>query len=56
MEDYFEKYNRFVFCQNNEQSISEAIDRIENNDLGGVSNEPIDDFSVEKVAKMLLGD
>ena len=54
--DYFEKYNRFVFCQNNEQSISEAIDRIESNDLGGVSNEPIDAFSVEKVAKMLLGD
>ena len=54
--DFFEKYNRFVFCQNNEQSISEAVDRIENNDLGGISNEPIDDFSVEKVAKMLLGD
>ena len=54
--DYFEKYNRFVFCQNNEQSISKAIERIENNDLGGVLNEPIDDFSVEKVAKMLLGD
>lgn len=54
--DFFKKYNRFVFCQNNEQSISEAIDRIENNDLGGVSNEPIDAFSVEKVAKMLLGD
>lgn len=54
--DYFEKYNRFVFCQNNEQSISEAIVRIENNDLGSVSNEPINDFSVEKVAKMLLGD
>lgn len=54
--DFFEKYNRFVFCQNNEQSISEAIDRIENNDLSGVSNKPIDDFSVEKVAKILLGD
>lgn len=54
--DFFEKYNRFVFCQNNEQSISEAIDRIEKKNLGGVSNEPIDDFSVEKVAKMLLGD
>lgn len=54
--DYFEKYNRFVFCQNNEQSISEAIDRIENNDLGGISNEPIDDFSVDKIAKMLLGE
>lgn len=54
--DYFEKYNRFVFCQNNEQSISEAIDKIENNDLGGVSNNPIDYFSVDKVAKTLLGD
>ena len=52
--DYFEKYNRFVFCQNNEQAISEAIDRIENHNLGGISNEPIDAFSVEKVAKMLL--
>lgn len=56
IKEYFEKFNRFVFCQNNEQSISEAIDRIEANDLGDVSNEPIDSFSVEKVAKMLLGD
>lgn len=56
LREYFEKFNRFVFCHNNEQSISEAIDRIENNDLGDISNEPIDDFSVEKVAKMLLGD
>ena len=54
--DYFEKFNRFVFCQNNEQSISEAIDKIETGDLGDISNEPIDAFSVEKVAKMLLGD
>lgn len=54
--EYFDKFNRFVFCQNNEQSISEAIDRIEANDLGDISNEPIDAFSVEKVAKMLLGD
>lgn len=54
--DYFEKFKRFVFCQNNEQSIAEAIDRIENNDLGDISNKPINDFSVEKVARILLGD
>lgn len=54
--DYFEKFNRFVFCQNNEQSISQAIDKIETGDLDDISNEPIDAFSVEKVAKMLLGD
>lgn len=53
---FFEKYRRFVFCQNNEQSISEVIDSIENNNFGGVSNEPIDCFSVEKVAKVLLGE
>ena len=54
--EFFEKYNRFVFCQNNERSISEAIDRIEKNDFGDISNEPIDCFSVEKVAKLLFGD
>lgn len=52
----FEKYNRFVFCQNTEVSISEAIDKIERGELGDISNNPIDVFSVEKVAKMLLGD
>lgn len=53
--DYFEKYNRFVFCQNNEESISEAVDRIENSTLGDISNNPIDSFSVEKSANRLLG-
>ena len=54
--DYFGKYNRFVFCENNEQSISEAIDKIENNELGSISNDPIDAFAVDKVARILLGE
>lgn len=54
--DYFEKFNRFVFCQNNKQSISEAIDRIENNDLGCIISKPINEFSVTKSAKRLLGE
>lgn len=55
IQEYFEEFNRFVFCQNNEESISEAVDRIENCNLGDISNNPIDAFSVEKSAKRLLG-
>lgn len=53
--EYYGKYNRFVFCENTVESITEAIDKIERNDLGNVKNEPVYDFSSEKLAKDLLG-
>ncbi len=56
LRDYFEKYNRYVFCENNVESIKEAIEKIKNNNLGGISNTPLNSFSpeiiIEKILKM----
>lgn len=41
---YFGKFNRYVFCQNTVEDISRAIRLIESGDLGGIKNEPLDDF------------
>lgn len=54
LKDYFESFNRFVFCENNEDSISAAIDRIENNDFGNVKNVPLDDFKASKTINKIL--
>ena len=54
--DYFGKFNRFIFCFNNTESISHAIDDIENKRFGKVSNRPIFDFNVKTIARQLLGE
>lgn len=54
--NYFDKFKRFIFCQNTEKSISEAIDMIENGALDSTLYTSIDDFSVEKSARRLLGE
>ena len=54
LRDYFEKYNRFIFCENNEESICDAIDRIENNDFGDVVNQPLDCFKATDTIQNIL--
>lgn len=44
LREFFGKYNRYVFCQNTVEDISKAIRLIESGDLGGIKNEPLDDF------------
>lgn len=44
LREFFGKYNRYVFCQNTVEDISRAIRLIESGDLGGIKNEPLDDF------------
>ena len=51
---FFEKYNRFIFCENNEESICNAIDKIENNDFGGVVNQPLDCFKATDIIQNIL--
>ena len=55
LREYFEKFNRFVFCQNTKEDIIRAIREIESGDLHGVENRPLDDFdpavTIEKILK-----
>ena len=44
LREYFGKFNRYVFCQNNKEDIIRAIRQIESGDLGTVRNQPLDDF------------
>lgn len=55
IKSYFKQYNRFVFCENTEESIQEAINKIENNDLDSIKSIPLDDFSAETIVKKLIG-
>ena len=55
LKEFFGKFHRYVFCQNNAQDIARAIRRIESGDLGEVENRPLDDFdpavTVENILK-----
>ena len=56
LREYFEKYNRYVFCENTVESIKNAIEKIKNKTFDGIVNTPINTFSpeiiVEKILKM----
>lgn len=55
LKEFFGKFNRYVFCQNNAEDIACAIRRIESGDLGEVENRPLDDFdptiTIENILK-----
>ena len=52
--DFFAPFNRFVFCDNTVESISDAIRRIEEGDLGDVENKPLEAFNpIETIRKIL---
>lgn len=52
--EYFEPYNRFVFCENNVEDIKNAIWRIENNELGDINNRPLNEFEPVKIVQRIL--
>lgn len=54
LKEYFDQFNRYVFCQNTVLDIAEAIRRIESGDLGGVQNVPLDDFDPVKTITNIL--
>lgn len=51
---YFEPFNRYIFCENNEESIAEALCRIESGDFGSVKNEPIEAFNPTETIRKIL--
>lgn len=53
---YFEPFNRYVFCENTTEDIARALRQIESGELGGVKNDPIEEFNPTKtIAKILEG-
>lgn len=54
IKEYFEPFNRYVFCENTVQDITRAINQIESNDLGNISNAPIDAFNPQTTIKKIL--
>lgn len=54
LREYFGKFNRYVFCQNNKEDIVCAIRRIESGNLGTVRNLPIDDFDPKTTISNIL--
>lgn len=57
LREYFEKFNRYFFCENTVEDISRAIKDIESGNFGNVVNEPVESFSPkETVRKILAGE
>lgn len=54
IKEYFEPFNRYVFCENTVQDITRAINQIESNDFGNISNAPIDAFNPQTTIKKIL--
>lgn len=57
LREYFEKFNRYVFCENTVEDITRAINDIENGNIGSVKNEPVEAFNPkETIRKILAGE
>lgn len=57
LRNYFDKFNRYVFCENTPEDIERAIRDIESGNLINVKNEPIEAFNpTETIGKILAGE
>lgn len=57
LREYFEKFNRYVFCENTVEDITRAIKDIEKGNIGSVKNEPVEAFNPkETIRKILAGE
>lgn len=54
LQEFFGKYERYVFCQNTKEDITRAIRKIEAGDLGTVKNVPLEDFDPRKTIRNIL--
>ena len=54
IKEYFSRFNRYYFCENNKESIAKAINSIEKGECDDISNTPLDLFTPEKIARQLL--
>lgn len=54
LRDYFEPFNRYIFCENTVDDISRAIQQIERGDFENVKNEPVEDFNPKETIRKVL--
>lgn len=54
MFNYFSKFNRYIFCENDVQSICEAIDKITNNQFDDILCSPVNEFIPSNIIKQIL--
>lgn len=54
IENYFEKFNRYIFCDNTVESIQKAINCIENGEMGLIKNQCVEAFSPTNIVKTIL--
>lgn len=54
LKEFFGKFNRYVFCQNNAEDICRAIWQIESGKFEGVRNDPLDEFDPVKTITNIL--
>lgn len=52
--DYFSQFHRFLFCENNVDSIGKAIERILNADTIGIADIPLSVFSPKKIIQRII--
>ena len=56
LKEYFSKFNRYVFCENNEDSIKKAVNDIVTGNIANIDNKPIEDFSPQNIMKLIPDD
>ena len=54
LKEYFQKFNRYVFCENTVEDITRAIKDIESGNIGNVVNKPIEAFNPKETVKKIL--
>ena len=54
LREYFEPFNRFIFCENTVEDIKRAISLILSGDLGDIKNEPLTAFEPRKIVQRIL--
>lgn len=54
LKEFFGSFNRYIFCENTEESIFEAIEKIETGDFGIVDNKPIKEFDPQIIVQKVL--
>lgn len=54
LREYFEPFNRYIFCENTVEDITRAIKLIENKEFGNIKNVPIEDFNPQITIKNIL--
>ena len=54
LREYFEPFNRYVFCNNTKEDIIRAIKLIEAGEFGNIKNEPLEDFNPKETIRKIL--